>query len=301
MRYRYGIKQIQRLSLTMTQITNFIEGAEVMASKFKKLVDGQRAADKTIKRLSMLLNNMIKVADRQLDDADDAREATGLYEPGRWVRRKQVDARSLTDTGLDIPAASQGKGKGRQTNREPPEASSSRGVQNPGDTSGPENVRSAQPPGTHFPEGANLKYCIAPGAADNYEEINGQISKGMSRSSRSSSRTVTARLYPKFGVNAISRDFAEKLGLEITDFSDRFYVEILSDIGSTQAQVNDTVGEVSFVWHTPTHSHRRVICTVFEQEIVPGVPLTLGKPYARQVETAGRNVRGESSRAGAAS
>lgn len=264
----------------MAQITNFIEGAEVMASKFDKLAGGQRAADKTIKRLSMLLDNMINVADRQLDDADEEREASRLYEPGGWVRKKQVDARSRTHTGLDIPATSQGKGKGRQTNREPPEASSSRGVQNPGDTSGPENVRSTQPPGTRFPEGANLKYCIAPGAADYYKEINGKISQGTSRSSRSSSRTVTARLYPKVSVNAISRDFAEKLGLEISELSDRSYVEMLSDIGSTQAQVNGTVGEVSFVWHTPTHSHRRVICTVFEQEIVPGVALILGKHYA---------------------
>ncbi|OBT78911.1 hypothetical protein VF21_02770 [Pseudogymnoascus sp. 05NY08] len=328
------------LARTMAQITNFIEGAEVMASKFEKLSNAQRAADKTLQSLSLLVENVIKVADKQLDDADEAREATRLYEPGRWVLRKEPaptihvfgsPKRPRMETHIQrarsgspqpplppnkrmpiiIPTGSQGKGKERRTDRGPPEASSSRGMQdslesnglhshNAGDIVGSKNVRSTQPPGTRFPHGADLKYCIAPAASDDYEEVNGQISKERSRNSKYLSRKITARVYPNFTLNAISRGFAKQLGLEVTALSDDFFVEMLSDIGSTQARVNDTVGEVRFVWHTPTHI-LDVLCTVFEQEIVPGVPLALGKPYVQQVETAGGVVRGESSRPGAAS
>lgn len=324
----------------MAHITNFIEGAEVMAAKFEKLSNAQRATDKTLQRLGLLVENVINVADKQLDDANEAREATGLYEPGCWVYKKEPAPTAHVFTSprrprmktrvqkerpgspqppsppndrmpIIIATGSQGKGKERRTDHGPPEASSSRGMQeslesnrldshNFGDIIVSKDVRSTQPPSTRFPEGADLKYCIAPGASDDYEEVNGQVSKEMSRNSKSFSRTITARVYPNFSVNAVSRDFVEKLGLEVTVLSDEIFVEMLSDIGSTQARVNDTVGEVRFVWHTPAHI-LVVPCTVFEQEIVPGVPLALGKPYVQQVEMAGGVVRGESSRAGAAS
>jgi hypothetical protein len=237
------------------------------------------------------------------------REATPPQERGTSAPRSPMPPNEVIS--INVIPQNQGKGKERQSDRGSLEASSSRGVQEPvgsnsldshnaGDTVSSENDRSRQPPGTRFPQGADLKYCIAPGASDDYEEVNGQISKGMRRNSKSSSRTITARVYPNFSVNAISRDFAEQLGLEVTVLSDDVFVELLSDIGATRVRINDTVGEVRFVWDTPTHM-LIVPCTVFEQEIVPGVPLALGKPYVQQVETAGGVVRGEGSRAGAVS
>ncbi|KFY80008.1 hypothetical protein V499_01078 [Pseudogymnoascus sp. VKM F-103] len=341
----------EALAITMRQIKNFMKEAKIIVTKLDGLAGAHSDSAQASQRFNNLLKNVGYTADVQLEAADIEREASGLFKRGSWVpinpellipredtrpkrpRRRthsQERGHRRTTTPQEMGASSprspmtpnegisinvtprnHGKGKGRQADRGPPEASSLRGMQeslssnrldshNAGDIVASKDARSAQPPGTRFPEGAALKYCIAPGASDDYEEVNGQVSKGRSRNSKSLSRTITARVYPNFSVNAVSRDFVEKLGLEITVLSDECFVEMLSDIGSTQARVNDTVGEVRFVWHTPAHI-LVVPCTVFEQETVPGVPLALGKPYVQQVEAAGGVVRGESSRTGAAS
>ncbi|OBT66177.1 hypothetical protein VE03_05091 [Pseudogymnoascus sp. 23342-1-I1] len=318
----------EALAITMAQITNFIEVAEDMTSRFEKLEDSQRATDNTVKRLSALLDNVIHVADRQLDDADDAREATGLYERGRWVLKKDTvpvthvftsPRRSGMKTRIqrsrpgspqppppseripiDIPTSNQGKGKERQTNHEPPEASSLRDVQDPGDNSGPENNRSTQPPETHLPQETATPYLKPPGASDEYEEINGYISQTMSRNSKSSSRTITARLYPNFSMNVMSQALAEQLGLNITALTDEDAAKTFPIIRSSRDRSNHSVGLVRFVWHTPTDIIS-ITCTVFEREIVPGVPLGLGKPYIQQIETAGRPIGRQNSRSGAGS
>lgn len=319
----------------MAQITNFLEGAEVIVSKFDKLAGAHSATEKTLHRL---LGNVIYVADDQLDVADTAREASGLYEPGRWVLKKEADPmshenrrrrRSRIETRpeerrtrsprpprppnegifINIPPPNQPKGKGRQTDREPPEASSSRGVENPAgfnrlDSQNAivvtENDQSTQPLNTYLPQGAALPYFDLPSASDEYQHVNGQISQTKSRDSRSSSRTITARLYPNFGMNAMSRAMAEQLGLNVTVHFDRDFTRNLPVTGATQAEVNHAVGHVMFVWHTAAHI-LVVPCTVVEQEVLPGVALALGKPYVQQVETAGGVVRGESFRTSAAS
>lgn len=303
----------------MMQINNFMEGGEVIASKVEKLAGAQRDTDKTLQRLTLLLDNVMNVADRQLEVADEAREATGLYEPGRWVFKKEADPTVRFDTGRKRSATEthpQGRPsiiirpQERRTRSprpprppnestpinipRPPEASSSRGVKTP--IVFIENDQSAQPPATRSPQGAALTYFFAPDDSDDYEEINGYISKGMGRNSKSSSRTITARQYPNFFVNAMSRAMAEQLGLNVTVPTNEYIVETQPVVGSTQPAANRTVGEVRFVWHTPTDI-LWVTCTVFEQDIVPGVPLALGKPYVRMVETAGGVVRGGSSRA----
>lgn len=328
----------------MAQITNFIEGAEVIVSKFDKLAGAHSATEKTLQRL---LGNVIYVADGQLDVADAEREATGLYEPGSWVLKKEADPmshenrrrrRSRIETRpqerpprrtrpeerrtrshrpprppnegifINIPP-NQRKGKERQTDRELPEASSSRGVENPAGSNRldsqnaivvTENGQSTQPLDTHLPQGAALPYFERPSASDEYQHVSGQISQTKSRDSRSSSRTITARLYPNFDMNAMSQAMAEQLGLNITVHFDRDFARNLPVTGATQAEVNHGVGHVMFVWHTAAHI-LVVPCTVVEQEVLPGVPLALGKPYVQQVETAGGVVRGESFRAGAAS
>lgn len=335
----------------MRQIKNFMQEAEIIVSKLDGLADAHRTSAQASRRFNELLENVRSIAGDQLVVADRVRDATGLYKRGSWVLIDPTPPTSREDTRsrrprrithseerrprrrtlsqergigypqppipphgsiiINTPTVGQGKGKERRTDRGPPEASSSRSLQNhvesnrldsqnAGDIVGSENDRSTQPPDTRSPQGAVLKYFSAPGASDEYEEINGYISKRMGRNSKSSSRTITARLYPNFFVNAMSRVFAEQLGLTVTVLSDEYFVETLSVVGSTQAGVNRTVGEVRFVWHTPTHI-LRVTCIVFEQEMVPGVPLALGKPYVQQIETAGGVVRGESSRAGAAS
>lgn len=329
----------------MAQITNFIEGAEVIVSKFDKLAGAHSATEKTLQRL---LGNVIYVADGQLDVADAEREATGLYEPGSWVLKKESDPishenrrrrRSRIETHpqerpprrtrpeerrtrsprppgppnegifINIPPLNQPKGKERQTHREPPEASSSRAVENPAGSNRldsqnaivvTENDQPTQPPNTYSPQGAAVPYFEVPSASDEYQHVSGQISQTKSRDSRSSSRTITARLYPNFGMNTISRAMAEQLGLNITVHFDREFARNLPVIGATQAEVNHAIGHVTFVWQTAAHI-LVVPCTVVEQEVLPGVPLALGKPYVQQVETAGGVVRGESFRTSAAS
>ncbi|KFZ03838.1 hypothetical protein V502_10620 [Pseudogymnoascus sp. VKM F-4520 (FW-2644)] len=331
-------------ALTMAQITNFIEGAEVIASKFDKLAGAHSATERTLQHL---LGNVVYVADGQLDVANTEREATGLYEPGRWVLKKEADPmshenrrrrRSRIETRpqerpprrtrpeerrtrsprpprppnegifINIPPPNQPKGKERQTDPEPPEASSSRGVENPAGSNRldsqnaivvTENDQSTQPL-THLSQGAALSYVDEPSASDEYQHVNGQISRTKSRDSRSSSRTITARLYPNFGMNAMSQAMAEQLGLNITVHFDRDFARNLPVTGATQAEVNHAVGHVTFVWQTAAHI-LVVPCTVVEQEVLPGVALALGKPYVQQVETAGGVVRGESFRTSSAS
>lgn len=292
----------------MAQITNFIKGGEFIAAKVEKLENTQHAADKTLHRLCSLLDNVIDVADHQLEVADTARDATGDYEPGRWVLKKQATPRVVfgkarrdpTETPavfVNVSPTHLRKGKGRQIEREPLEAPSS--MQPPGVIIGSENDRLTQPPDTRPLQEEALGYFTAPRPSDSYEEVNGYISSRIGRNSKSSSRTITARLYPNCRVNAISRAFAEQLRLAVTVLSGKSFVETPPAVGSTQAGPNRTVGEVKFVWHTPTHI-LRVTCMVFERDIAEGVPFVLGKPYVQQVETAGRVVRGGSSRAGEA-
>jgi hypothetical protein len=322
----------------MAQITNFIEGAEVIATKFKKLKGTQPTAEKTFRRVNTLLVNVVRVADNQLDVAEAYRNNTELFEPGSWRRKKvlypnsQYDMRkgltlSRTKTrkqevrpgfppppppttklsmpawplmpphgtiSNNVPPAQQRKDKERQTDNEPPEASSSRGpqkhsrsngldIQNAGNNVGSENDRKSQPPGTRPFHPSAMTHFIAPRASDHYEEVNGYISKRIGRNTESSSRT--ARLYPTFIVNAMSRDLAEQLGLTVTVLSGGDFVGTSTHVGSPPAVVNHAVGEVRFVWDTATHI-LRVTCVVFEHEITPGVPFLLGKPYVQQVETA---------------
>ncbi|KFY07971.1 hypothetical protein V492_06654 [Pseudogymnoascus sp. VKM F-4246] len=305
------------LAMTMAQITNLIEGAEVMASKFEKLANTQHAADRALQSLNVLVNNMVKVADKQLDEADAAREATGEYEPGSWVKKKDAStfyfvnpSRSRPEIQIQkearhgslqpplppnkrksvrLPTDNQRKEKERQADRELPEASSSRGLQDPLEANRLDSHDAGIRSKIRLSKEASMWQFNTPSASDEYEEINGIITEGMARDSKALSRTITARLYPKFSMNTISRAYVEKLGLGINTHSINFAT-------SDEAPANHTVGEVRFAWHTASHI-THVTCTVFEHEIIKGVPFTLGEAYKRQVRRSSRVVDGESSRA----
>lgn len=283
----------------MRQIKNFMDDAKVIASKLDDLASTHSDAAQAFQGFNKLLKNVAYVADEQLEVADREREATGLYKRGSWalkdptppslnedVPSRRPRRRSYLEERRISPLRSrQRKGKERLRDPDRPLASSSRGLQDPiesnrldsqnaSNATGFENDRSTRLPDTRSPQGAALKYFIAPSASDEYEEIGGYISKGTGRDSEAINQTITVRLYPSCSVNAISRSFAKQLGLKVTPLHSGF-------IPSSD---NPTDGEVRFWWHTHTGIHP-VTCIVFEHEILPGVPLALGKPYICQVKT----------------
>lgn len=306
----------------MRQIRNFMDEAKVIASKLDSLASTHSDSAQAFQSFDKLLRNVGYVADEQLEVADREREATGLYKRGTWALKDPPPPSSNEDAPsrrprrrshpeerlASLPRSTQRKGKERQTDTEPPQASSSRGLEDPiesnrldshnsSNATGHENDHSTRLPDTRLQQGAALKYFIAPSASDKYKEISGYISKGTSRDPETLGQGILLREYPTCSVNAISRAFARQLGLEVTPLHSDTFGEVFSETGFIPSPVNPTVGEVRFWWHTKTGIHP-VGCIVFENEILPGVPLALGMPYIRQIKRERRRFTAESSKVG---
>ena len=278
----------------MGQISNLIEVAEVIASKFDEAAGAHLASAEALDRLSRLLGNVSSIANKQLKVADSVRDASGLFEPGSWVpiyqtapNSREYDAnlwRARKKKQRHVPTVGQDTGNDQRSTtieevqlpqtleREPPPASASRARRN-----------------------GSLFYIQD--TLDKYEEITVQISQTSVKGYPDSlTQIVKARVYPNFGSNVISQNLAQQLGLTITVPIDNDYIRVIPSQAPSGVRVRRSVGRVLFDWHTDSHT-LNVTCSVLEQDIVPGVQLVVGKPYIQQVEAARKNSRGESSRA----
>src|SRR5690349_18297633 len=82
----------------MGQLSNFINEARVIASELAQFVDAHRDSTKALRRFNRLVNNVGDVAGEQLDIANRERDASGLYQQGRWIPLSQTSPPSQTST-----------------------------------------------------------------------------------------------------------------------------------------------------------------------------------------------------------
>lgn len=69
-----------------------------MASKLAEFADTHRDSTKTLQRFNRLVNDVCNIADEQLDVGNRIRDATGLYQQGRWIPLSQTSSPSQTST-----------------------------------------------------------------------------------------------------------------------------------------------------------------------------------------------------------